>query len=879
MNSTGIAARADGADPESPWLGLRSFTEETQGYFFGRSAELQDFFERVLHKPLTVLFGQSGLGKTSLIQAGLMPKLREAGLLPVRIRLRYEEDAPSPGLQMTQALSAALRSAGRDDLSEVCAGATNLWLLLHDAEFGFIDDEGSPVVRPVFIFDQFEEIFTLGEARRHMAEDFRETLAAIVENRMPSEVRAEIESDDRLAERVDYHAHPAKVLLSLREDFLHLLERWRRHLPALMDNRMELRPLSGIQAVQAVIEPGGLRSDKPPIVSPEIARAIVRFVAGVRSDVPLDEIDAVPPLLSLMCAELNAQRLAAGEETIAAEQLEGRSGHILEKFYSDAFSNHPAAVREFVEDRLLSESGHRQAVTFDTAEAELARGGLAKEIASNAITDLVERRLLVVEERGGVRRVELTHDVLTAVASASRANRREREASARLAARQQERLRRQRRIALAVVVALLLGCAALMTYAYRTRQEIKFRELLDAGNFMLEAGDYLPALEKFKEAARLKPSKSEVWFGMGEALVRQVYGSGDSRNTTILLEAIKAYDKAVEIEKNNNATAAQHYKGQAKLAQAYVGLGNVYALGADPDFPKAEALYKQAEATDPESPDPHVGYGNIHREQGQFHLAMDQYEAALKAARQRNTPNYGAHVGLGSVYFYLGHYGLAADEFNRAIGANPGSVNARFQLANAIYMNDHNDPRAVELFKSLVGSNMKRVDSLTRMNLAYMLLEKAKLPADGPLLGEAVKHLEEAYEKDPYAFSAFCLGIGRALQGNPQEASRLWDEASKLPWGNDSLARRTYSPLLATLRNEPGALARLQEITQLLAQEGAVGFLETVKRDAELIRRSGLYDAQINPVIALLDEAISKAREHNKLPAGDAELPIAPSPR
>lgn len=871
MSSTGrIAARAGAADPESPWLGLRSFTEETQSYFFGRTAELQDFFERVLHKPLTVLFGQSGLGKTSLIQAGLIPKLRDAGLLPVRIRLRYEEAAPSPGRQMIEALRDALQLAGRDDLAQACAASTDLWLLLHDAQFGFIDDDGSPVIRPVFIFDQFEEIFTLGEARRLMAEEFRETLAAIIENRMPSQIRSEIENDDQLAERLDYHAHPAKVLLSLREDYLHLLERWRRQLPALMDNRMELRPLSGVQAVQAVAEPGRLRPEKPPIVSPKIAAAIVRFVAGVRFDVPLDEIDAVPPLLSLMCAELNAQRLAAGEETIGAEQLEGRSGHILENFYSDTFSTHPAAVREFVEDRLLSESGHRQAVTLDTAEAELARGGLPKEGAANAITDLVERRLLVVEERGGVRRVELTHDVLTAVASASRANRREREASAQLAARQQQRLRRQRRIALGVVAALLLSCAALLTYAYRTRQEIRFRELLDSGNFMLEAGDYLPALEKFKEAAALKPTEGEPWFGIGDAVVRQAYGAGDSRNTPILLEAITAYNKAVEIQKRKNATTAQHYTGQTQLAQAYVGLGDVYAVGADPDFAKAEALYKQAESIDPESPDPHIGYGNIHLSQGRLHLAMDQYEAALNASRQRNAPNYGAHAGLGSVYFNLGHYGLAIDEFNRAIGANPGNVIVRFRLADALYMMDHADPRAFEFFKSLVGSNLKRLDSLSRMNLAYILLEKATPPADAPLLAEAVTYLEQAHDKDPFALSAFRLGVGRALQGHQAEASRLWDEASKLPWGGDSLLRRTYSPLLATLRHESESSAQLQEATQSLAQEGAAGFLESVKRDVDLIRRSGLYDMQINPVVALLDDAIRQAHEHNTLSARGA---------
>lgn len=866
MSSTrGAVTRAAGADPESPWLGLRSFAEETQSYFFGRTSELQEFFERVLHKPLTVLFGQSGLGKTSLIQAGLIPRLREAALLPVRIRLRYDEDAAGPGQQMIDALGNELHAAGKTGFSKLCASASNLWLLLHDPKFGFIAENGSALVRPVFIFDQFEEIFTLGQERRQMADDFRETLAAIVENRMPDEIREVIENDDLLAERVDYHAHPAKVVLSLREDYLHLLERWRRRLPALIDNRMELRPLNGVQAVQAVTEPGSLRPGKPPIVSRAIAEKIVRFVAGARADVPLAEIDAVPPLLSLMCAELNAQRLAAGEETIVEEQLEGRSGHILEKFYADAFSNHPAAVREFVEDRLLSESGHRQAVTLDTAEAELARAGLTNEAASQAIAALVERRLLIADERGGIRRVELTHDVLTAVASISRTNRREREASARLVARQRERLRRQRRIALAVVAALLLGCAALMSYAYRARQEVKYRELLEAGHFLLEGADYPPALQKFKEAAGLRPSRAEAWFGMGDSLVRQAYGAGDSRNTPILLEAINAYNRAVEIEKKNNAASAQQEMGVARLAQAYVGLGDVHAVGAEPDFAKARALYQQAETIDPGSPDPHVGYGNIHLGEGQFHLALDRYAAALKAARQRNTPNYGAHAGLGAAYFNLGHFELAVEQFNRAIGANPAAVIARFQLACALSANDPGDPRAAELFRSLLGSNMKRLDSLTRMNLAYLLLEKANLPADAPLLSEAVKYLEEAYAQDPYAYSAFRLGIARALQGNRQEASKLWAEAATLGWGSDSLLRRIYSPFLATLREEAGAFEQLRQITASLTQEGAAGLLATVKRDAELIRRSGLYANQIDPVIALLDEAIVRSREHNKL--------------
>ena len=68
--------------PESPWLGLRPFTEDVREYFFGRNAEVSDLFQRVVHRPLTVLFGRSGLGKTSLLQAALMPRLRMPASCP-----------------------------------------------------------------------------------------------------------------------------------------------------------------------------------------------------------------------------------------------------------------------------------------------------------------------------------------------------------------------------------------------------------------------------------------------------------------------------------------------------------------------------------------------------------------------------------------------------------------------------------------------------------------------------------------------------------------------------------------------------------------------------------------------------------------------------
>lgn len=453
--------------PETPWLGLRSFTREVKEYFFGREAELADLFERVVHRPLTILFGQSGLGKTSLLQAALVPRLEEAGFRPILIRLDYADGAPPLEQQVVAALRLAVPEARGFD------GALGLWEIFHDPSCGFLI-EGAP--KPVLLFDQFEEIFTLGGSEKWRAGTvaFREALAALVENRPPAAVRARIEADDTLADRFNFHAQPCKVLLSLREDFLHQLERWRRSMPLLMENRLELRLLTGPQALRAVVEPGRLRCSNsqphrtdtasadivgpsstppPPIVNDDTGAAIVRFVAGAAPDMPLAEIDAVPPLLSLICAELNDQRFPADGSptapTIEPNQLEGRSEDILQRYYEDTFAPHSPALRHFVEDRLLSADGHfRESVAEETALAELTRAGLRQDTARLALAALVDERLLTAEERGGARRIELTHDVLTGVTRASREARLAREAQekaerdATAARRQRARLRR-----------------------------------------------------------------------------------------------------------------------------------------------------------------------------------------------------------------------------------------------------------------------------------------------------------------------------------------------------------------------------------------------------------------------------------------------------
>src|ERR1700728_728609 len=103
---------APAVDERNPWLGLASFTEETRAYFYGREDEVAELARRVQRKLLTVLFGQSGLGKTSILRAGLVPRLRAQGYCPVYVRVDYGRDAPEPTDQIKQAIARTARRAG-----------------------------------------------------------------------------------------------------------------------------------------------------------------------------------------------------------------------------------------------------------------------------------------------------------------------------------------------------------------------------------------------------------------------------------------------------------------------------------------------------------------------------------------------------------------------------------------------------------------------------------------------------------------------------------------------------------------------------------------------------------------------------------------------
>ena len=75
-------------NPQNPWPGLKFYDEASRRYFRGRRKEAAVLLRMVQHSPLTLLWGKSGLGKSSLLRAGLFPLLRAEHFLPVWVRTR-----------------------------------------------------------------------------------------------------------------------------------------------------------------------------------------------------------------------------------------------------------------------------------------------------------------------------------------------------------------------------------------------------------------------------------------------------------------------------------------------------------------------------------------------------------------------------------------------------------------------------------------------------------------------------------------------------------------------------------------------------------------------------------------------------------------------
>ena len=449
---------------ESPWPGLLSFGEADSKYFRGRDFESEMLYRRVERERLTILFAPSGLGKSSILQAGVFPLLRRESVLPIYIRLDFSPAKPDLLRQVKTIVARAAKQANVEAPSST--PKETLWEFFHRKHADFWDERHRLVV-PLLVFDQFEEIFTLGARDRfheQATNAFITELSDLVEARPPVQLksRLELEPSDKMnseAEDFSFERHRYKILLSLREDFLPDLEDLGERMGSVAHNRFRLGRMNGVAALQAV-------NQAPQIIVPDVAERVVRFAAAAERDDELVDLEVEPALLSVVCGELNSKRLESRESQITERTLEGSQKQVLADFYERSISDLDPAVCTFVEERLITRRGFRNVVVYDEA---LSTPGVTQE----AIEELVKRRLVRIDERGRRQLIELSHDLLTGVVTANRDERRRRSREAEAVRELEEQHRKSRKRAAVLFLVLLLAIGALggLAWAYFAQRQ------------------------------------------------------------------------------------------------------------------------------------------------------------------------------------------------------------------------------------------------------------------------------------------------------------------------------------------------------------------------------------------------------------------------
>ena len=187
-----MSARAGGrpARRENPWPGLDAFEENATGYFHGRDDRGEALLRSVLDSPITVLYGRSGLGKTSLLRAALFPALRQSNFLPVSVRLDLTPDAPPLVEQLRgTACGTRCRPRSRTPGPPTTTRRSGSTCTARTSSCGAPATSSSP---RCIVIDQFEEVFTLGRKVPEKVKRFRDDLGDLVENRIPAELAARL---------------------------------------------------------------------------------------------------------------------------------------------------------------------------------------------------------------------------------------------------------------------------------------------------------------------------------------------------------------------------------------------------------------------------------------------------------------------------------------------------------------------------------------------------------------------------------------------------------------------------------------------------------------------------------------------------------------
>lgn len=431
-----------------------AYYEETDAdIFYGRDDETQDLFRLVMHSDFSVCYAESGEGKSSLINAGLLPVMRKNGLLPIRISFNdYEMNGESGDNAACNFDKIVLDkidneiaeqnkkdknnhieffkimlSANQEDLDK------KAWWRLRFME---IRRNHYECLTPVIIIDQFEEFFTRTRSI-NWVDDFFGWLAELYNNVSHTPGMEGVSAPKRF-----------KVLLSLRSDYVSELDYWgmtKHFIPSLKNNRYCLKALTKKAAREIAQQLSGLSDESYEKIIKSAKSSQIGDWDSIKDGLPCVSALALSLILTGLSEDdsLSKEKILKSGNNVVTEHSDGEQTirKILEMFCENVWKecNISAGHRYIIERALINEQGHRQPVRVEDESLHKIR------FSELYLKKLTQTRLL--REDNGY--IELAHDSLCDIISKD-INEYE----------LQQKLERGRNVSLvSCVIILMLACA------------------------------------------------------------------------------------------------------------------------------------------------------------------------------------------------------------------------------------------------------------------------------------------------------------------------------------------------------------------------------------------------------------------------------------
>lgn len=512
--------------------GARPFSLDQQHLFFGRDKAVRELYGLLQLQQLVILYSKSGLGKSSLLNAGILPIVEKEGrLTALNIRFSaWTEGKTDMPAQITR--DAILRDMDADTfLQKIYPDDSSLWYAAKTRQLNGLRKKNTRGL--LLIFDQFEELFTYPD---DAIQQFGRQFSELLQTGVPQRVRkmAELftqaqpdllsaQEEDALEERMSI-----RIVCAIRSDRMSLLDKLKPQVPQILANRYELQSLSKVEARSAIVQPAQEKGEYLSLAFEYTPQALDTMLGYLTKGGPVESFQ-----LQILCQSIEQKVIDENDVFIDHHDV-GDPEVVFRNYYDNQISRiedpeEQLAARKLIEEGLVYEKEQRRLSLYE--------GQIRDDfcISDDLLRRLVDTHLLRAEPslRGGYT-YELSHDTLVMPVLKAKAKRVEKEqkdiealeAAAREAELARERGKKQRAymLALAGLVLSVISIAALIyALGQRTKAEEakasavetlnRFKTEQEARN-RLEIEKLLQNAEIYRKASALDLAIGEIEKGL-----------------------------------------------------------------------------------------------------------------------------------------------------------------------------------------------------------------------------------------------------------------------------------------------------------------------------------------------------------------------------